>query len=249
MKCLIVDDEPLAREGLARYVAEVEFLSLAGQAHDALEAARFLRDQPVDLLFLDIQMPRLSGLEFLRTLPAGGHPRPQVVLTTAYPDHALEGFQLDVVDYLLKPVTFARFFRAAQKAHVLWNLRRAAPATDATPAAAPPSDGDDSFFIKVDQRYEQIHRREVALVEGRQNYLLLHTDRGNFLTLLTMKSAVVQLPPPAFLRVHKSFMVAVGRVEALEGNTLHVAGQKVPVGRQYRQQVVDELVNRRLWRK
>ncbi|MGB3618796.1 MAG: LytTR family DNA-binding domain-containing protein, partial [Catalinimonas sp.] len=163
--------------------------------------------------------------------------------------YALEGFQLDVLDYLLKPITFDRFFKAVVKAHDLWTLRRRADQTPAALAAAVDTPEDDSFFIKVDNRYEQVRRQEVHFVEARQNYVLLHTDRGRFLTLLTMKSAEEQLPPPAFLRVHKSYVVAAAHVDAVEGNQLHVGEHRIPVGRQYREQVAEELVNRRLWRK
>ena len=233
LQCLIVDDEPLARQGLAGYVAQVDFLTLAGETGDPTEALGMLARLPVDLLLLDIHMPRLSGIDLLKSLPDP----PLVILTTAYPSYALEGYQLDVLDYLVKPITFPRFLKAVNKARQQHQLRQGTPAP--RPAA-------DHFFIKVEQQYEKIRLDEIRYVEGMQNYVAIHTDRGRFLTLLTMKAMEEELPAPRFLRVHKSFLVATSRVDTVQRHELRIGSHAIPIGRSYRDQVMSDIVLGRL---
>ncbi len=239
IQSLVVDDEPLAREGLAEYIADIDFLSLVGMCENPIEASKFMQNQTVDLLFLDIQMPKLNGIDFLKSLQKP----PMVILTTAYPNYALEGFQLDVLDYLLKPITFQRFFKAAQKAHDYFNLLQNATQTDASAAA------EEYFFIKCENKFEKICFADIFFIEGMQNYVHIHTTEGKFLTLLTLKSMEEKLNPSAFLRVHKSYIVAVNHVKGMEGNELFVSTHRIPVSRHYKDSVVERIINGNLWKR
>lgn len=243
LRTLIVDDEPLAREGLSDYVARVDFLREIGQARDGLEALDLLKRHPADLLLLDVQMPGLSGLDLIRTL----RDRPLVILTTAHPSFAVEGFDLEVVDYLLKPITFPRFLRAVNRAQA---LRTDPPAATGTPAAVTSNTASDTaedhFFVRVDNRIERIRFDEIRYLEAMQNYVRIHTDRGAFLPLLTLKSCLAALPDERFMRVHKSFAVQLARVTAFEGNELYLGKDAVPVSRSRRGEVERRLLDGRL---
>ena len=230
INCLVIDDEPLAREGLAQYVQDLDFLHLIAQCESPLEAEAWL--EQADLIFLDVQMPKLNGIDFLKSL----RQPPLVVLTTAYPQYALEGYQLDVLDYLLKPITFDRFYQSAQKAKAQWQLRQAQP------TAAP----DDYFFIKVEHKYEKIAVSEILWVEAMQNYVMIHTPHQKHMTLLTLKSVAERLPAAQFIQTHKSFIVAKNKITSLEGNQIFVGSQMVPISRGYRDKVIDELVSQNL---
>ncbi|WP_341836286.1 LytTR family DNA-binding domain-containing protein [Chitinophaga pollutisoli] len=224
LQCLVVDDEPMARQGLREYIADVSFLEWAGECENALKAAEFLQQQPVDLLFLDIRLPRLSGLEFLRTLPH----RPLTIITTAYPDHALEGFELDVLDYLLKPVSFERFLKAVNKAKA--QLKQDAP---------------DHFYIKCEHRLEKIRLADVLFVEALQNYIAVHTLQRKYITYLTFKAVEEYLPAEQFIKVHKSYIVAASKIDSIEGNTILVGTNEVPVSRALRDEVMEKILQNR----
>lgn len=245
INCLVIDDEPLAREGLAGYVDDLDFLHLVGQCESPLEAGALLDTQKIDLIFLDVQMPKLNGIDFLKTLR---HP-PLVILTTAYPQYALEGYQLDVLDYLLKPITFDRFYQAAGKAKAQWQLQQQARASM---AAAPPSDAappaatDDHFFIKVEHKYERIAVRDIRWVEAMQNYVVIHTTQGKYMTLVTLKSVEERLPANRFIRPHKSYLVAQDKITSVEGNQIFVDQQVIPISRHYREAVIETLINQKL---
>ena len=238
IRCLIVDDEPLARECITGYVDQIDFMERVATARNPVELTNLLEIHPVDLLFLDIQMPLMTGLEYLKTAP---HP-PLVVITTAFPSYALEGFELNVVDYLLKPITFDRFLKAAHKARDYHRLLEASPPP--SPVAA---EEKNFIFIKCDHRYERIFLDQILYVESVQNYVTFHTAKGAFMTLMTLKSAEENLPAEQFIRVHKSFIVSKAKVEAVENHQLIVGGTPVPVSRNYRKSVIDELVIQNLW--
>ena len=203
LKCVVIDDEPLARECIANYVKEIDFLQLAGTGTNPVEIPRLLDEQTVDLIFLDIQMPVMNGIEFLKMTPQ----LPMVIITTAYPSYALEGFQLDVLDYLVKPITFNRFFKAVNKAKDYQQLKErfSQHSVSANTAAA------DYFFIKCDYKYERIYFDQVLFVEAMQNYVTIHTTKGKYITLLYMKNVEQQLNQNEFIRVHKSFLVAISK--------------------------------------
>jgi DNA-binding LytR/AlgR family response regulator len=245
INCLVVDDEPLAREGLADYVSELDFLHLVGQCESPLEAGTMLDQHPVDLIFLDVQMPKLNGIDFLKTL----RNPPIIILTTAYPQYALEGYQLNVLDYLLKPITFDRFYQAVNKAKAQWQLQQqAAHAAPKVSTTAPPPDEkeDDYFFVKVDQKYEKIALRDILYVEAMQNYVVIHTKQDQYMTLVTLKSVEERLSGEQFIRTHKSYLVAKDKITSVEGNQIFIAQQIIPISRHYRESVMEALINQKL---
>lgn len=245
MKCLIVDDEPLAREGLKNYVSEIDFLILIDVCENPLEASQAMHREKIDLLFLDIQMPKMNGMDFLKSLQ---NP-PIVIITTAFPSYALESFQLDVLDYLLKPITFQRFFKAVNKAKDYHDLLQKSPPPTAEIQQIAHSEKESSFFIKAENKYEKIEITEILWVEGMQNYITIYTTQGKYIALLTMKSVEEKLKSHPFLRVHKSFIVAIPKVEGMEGNELLIQGNRIPVSRNYKEEVMEKIINKRLWKK
>ena len=226
LHCLVIDDEPLAREGLREYIDHIDFLHLVGICENPLEAIQVMDANPVDLLYLDVQMPKITGLEFLRSLTDP----PLVIMTTAYPSFALEGFELNVLDYLVKPITFERFFTAAQKAKQQMALIR-----NSRPAA---NSSSNYFFIKCDGKFEKIGFAELYLIESLQNYVVLHTDRGKFTALMALKNIAAELPEDRFLQIHKSFIIALNRIENLDGNRITIGGRQVPVSRANRDTIM-----------
>jgi DNA-binding LytR/AlgR family response regulator len=236
MNCVIVDDEPLAREGMSSYVREVDFLRLTGVCENPLELTRLLDQQSVDLLFLDIQMPKMNGLDFLKTVQ---NP-PLVIVTTAYPTYAIEGFQLNVLDYLLKPITFDRFFQSVAKAKDYYQLINRGAAAGAKP---------DYFFIRCGSKYEKIHFSQILYIEGMQNYITLYTEKGKFVTLLYLKNLEENLDSRSFIRVHKSYIVSIDKIEAIEGNEIFIQSHRIPMSRNYRDEVIRRVVAGNLWDK
>ncbi|HYE54076.1 MAG TPA: LytTR family DNA-binding domain-containing protein [Chitinophagaceae bacterium] len=232
LNCIIIDDEPLARKGLREYVAEVDFLQLAGEFDNPLKATQSLGDQQVHILFLDIHMPKISGIDFLKTLQ---HP-PLVILTTAYPQYALEGFDLSVLDYLLKPVSFERFLKAVMKARDHYAARQ---------PAVPPAQKDNYIFIKSDNKLVKLDYDEIVFVEALQNYVAIHTASKKYISYLTFKSIEENLPPDRFLKVHKSYIVAVGRISSIEGNEIIAGAHHIPISRTLKDEVMDKLLKGR----
>lgn len=223
--CIITDDEPYARKGLQTYVEKTSFLDLKGQCEDAMELGEMLKQQPVDLLFLDIQMPHITGVEFLRSL----RNPPKVIFTTAFKEYAIEGFELDVLDYMLKPISQDRFDKAAQKAKDYFDLKG---------VTNPP----DYLFVKADGRLEKIIFNEVLFIEGMENYVIIHTASKKVITHSTLKSLIEKLPKQAFLQTHKSYIVAINKVGAVEGNMLYIGNHQVPISRQLRDQVLGRII-------
>lgn len=240
INCVIIDDEPLAREGIASYVREIDFLQLVATAENPIELAKLLDQHPVDLIFLDIQMPKMNGLDFLKTLQ---NP-PMVVITTAYPNHALEGFQLNVLDYLLKPITFDRFFKSVKKANDYYQLlNRSADPNVQKGATA------DYCFIRCGSKYEKILFDQILYVEGMQNYITIYTQKGKFVTLLYLKNLEENLDNTSFIRVHKSYIVSIDKIESIEGNEILIQSHRIPISRNYREQVLARVVSDKLWDK
>jgi DNA-binding LytR/AlgR family response regulator len=223
---LIVDDEFLALNLLEHYIEQVPDLALSGRFKSPLEAAQRLQEGDIQLLFLDIQMPTLSGNHLLRTLK---HP-PVTVFTTAYTDYAVEAFELNAVDYLLKPFSFERFLQAVNKAKEL--LR---------PAALPvvPQESKDYFSVKVDGKVVRIPFEEILFIEGLKEYVRIVCQDARHVTLASLKDLEELLPATNFLRVHKSFIVAKNKVQALDGNRLEIGAHKIPVSRSRREAVVE----------
>ncbi len=229
INCLVVDDEPLARKGLKEYIADIDFLYCIGEYDTALKAADQISRGEVQLLFLDIQMPKITGLEFFKTLQ---HP-PPVIFTTAYPQYALEGFEVNALDYLVKPISFERFFKAVLKAKEFYEVRE----TNHQEA-----NNTDYFFIKVDNKLEKIMFADVLFAEASQNYVLIHTTLKKYMTYLTFKSVDEYLPANKFLKVHKSYIVAASRIDTIEGNDIRIGQHHIPISRNLKDEVMARLL-------
>ncbi len=239
MNCVIVDDEPLARTGLSNYVNEVKFLNLIDAVLDPLELIEVLEKEKVDLVFLDIQMPKMSGMDFLKTQRVD----PLVIITTAFPSYALEGFEYDVVDYLLKPITFDRFFKAVSKARSLYKLKEAPVERIAEKELV------DHFFIKSENKYEKIYFQDILFIEAMQNYVMFHTSNMKHMTLLSMKQVEKELEGKGFLRVHKSYIVAKAKISQIESNSIIIGSQSIPISRNYKESVMPEILGDKLWKR
>ena len=231
LKAVIVDDEPVARKVIREYMEDISYLELAGMAENPLKADALLNGQRVDLLFLDINMPRLSGIEFLRAT-AGRANQPMVIITTAYAEYALDGFELDVVDYLVKPFSFERFLKACNRARDLYNGR-----SRVNPVVSK-SQEPDHFFVKVDNSLEKVMFDELMYVEARMNYILLHTTGRKLIVYLTLKGLLENLPADRFIQVHKSFVVNRESVKSIRGNILNLGHAEIPVSQHYQEEAM-----------
>lgn len=226
LRCLIIDDKPLAIDILADYAGKVPFLQLVATTTSPIEGLQMVRGQNIDLVFLDIQMPELTGLQFIKI--AGRQCK--IILTTAYVEYALDGYEHDVVDYLLKPIAFERFYRAAEKA-LQAILPENKPATTPLPPTEPPP---GYLFVKTEHRIQKIDLKDILFIEGLQNYIAITTPGGKVLSLQTLKKIEEQLPTNEFVRVHKSFIVSLRHISSIERGRISIGGEVVPVGDSYR---------------
>nr|WP_294790673.1 LytTR family DNA-binding domain-containing protein [uncultured Mucilaginibacter sp.] len=221
IKCLVVDDKPLAIDILVDYVRKTPFLELAATATNPIEGLSIIRNQTIDLIFLDIQMPELTGLQFMSI--AGRQCK--VILVTAYAEFALDGFENDVVDYLLKPVSFDRFYRAAEKVALALNVKNEDKAERYT---------TDYIFIKSAHRLQKIDLKDILFIEGLQNYIAVHTRSEKILSLQPLKNMESELSSSKFVRVHKSYIVAVGQISSIERSRIFIGDAVIPIGDSYR---------------
>lgn len=231
-KCVIVDDEPLARELIRGHVEKLENFEIVAECSDAMKALSILREKQVDLIFMDIQMPQITGIEFLKTLK---HP-PKVIITTAYREFALEGFELDVVDYLLKPITFERFLKSVNKYYQMNQ--------DDVQMISNPADKvqEESFiYVKENKKVVKVFLSEIRFIEGLSEYVQIYTDKRKIITKTSMALMEEKLPPQNFLRIHKSFIVAISKIEAFTANTIEVQGKELPIGRSFKNAVLGAL--------
>ena len=239
MKTLIVDDEPLALEILEEFISKVPELKLIAKCQNAIEAGEALRKNEIDLIFLDIQMPQLTGIDFVKTLT---HP-PKIIFTTAYSQYALEGFELNAVDYLLKPISFDRFLKAVNKAMVNTSSHSIAESEEL-------ESGPDFIFVKADKKLIRLKYNEIQYVEGLKDYVIIKTDTGRIITLQTMKSLEEKLPSPTFMRIHRSYIVNLEKISAVVGNMVEVIekGQPklLPIGKNYRDELEKVVEKNRL---
>lgn len=233
LSCVIIDDEPLARKGMKEYIQDVEFLRLDGEFDNPLKAIELL--QKTDLLFLDIQMPKMTGVDFVKTLSN----IPMVIFTTAYPQYAVEGFELNAVDYLVKPFSFDRFCKAVMKARRIKESAIQVPAQEVQPE-------QDYFFIKSDNKLIRIRLDEILFVEALQNYIAVHTAGKKYITYLTLHGIGDYLPPGRFIRTHKSFIVAADKIESIEGNEIRIGLHRIPISRTEKESVFRQLLPNRL---
>jgi two-component system, LytTR family, response regulator len=229
LNCLIVDDEPLARNLLVEYVKKVHYLTLVKVCSNPMEAIEALRDNAIDLLFLDIQMPDITGISLLKTLQK----KPLVILTTAYSEYAIESYELDVVDYLLKPITLERFLRAVDKANL--RLTKSAPAPDKPAPEAP----QRFVFVKDGTKLVKVKWDDILYVEGLKDYVTIHTRQQKIVTLQRLKSLEETLPPDQFIRIHNSFIVALQAIDSVHKDKVQVGAAFLPVSDSYRKPFKD----------
>ncbi|MBN8577520.1 MAG: response regulator transcription factor [Cytophagales bacterium] len=225
LNCIIIEDEPLARNLLIDYVSKVPTLQLIQAFGNPLEALEVLRTQPVDLLFLDVQMPQLTGISLLKVLQH----KPMVILTTAYSEYALVGYELDVADYLLKPVTFERFLKAIDKVSLRLTAGEAQP-TEGKSEPAP----KDFVFVKDGTKSVRVQLSEILYIEGLKDYVTIHTPGQKIVTLQRMKTLEEQLPADGFIRIHNSFIVSVKAIDVVHKNEVQIGQATLPIGDTYR---------------
>jgi DNA-binding LytR/AlgR family response regulator len=225
----VIDDEPLARKGLKEYITDIDFLNFIGEFDNPLKAEELISRGEVQLLFLDIQMPKITGLDFFKTLQSP----PPVIFTTAYPQYALEGFEVNALDYLVKPISFDRFLKSVLKAKEFYEVRE----TNSKEAVS-----TDYFFIKADNKLVKILFDEVLFVEALQNYVTIHTPAKKFMTYLTFKSVEDYLPADKFLKVHKSYIVAAAKIDTIEGSDIQIGLHHIPISRNQKDEVMNKLL-------
>lgn len=238
MNCIIIDDEPLARQGMQLLVGKTSQLTLLGSFSNAEAAGKFLSENKVDLVFLDIRMPGTSGLDFARTISA----ETLVIFTTAYADFALDSYEVDAIDYLIKPIRSERFQKAVAKALSYHDLL-AAGAAAAPPSATPT---EEYFFIKADRKFFKIEFQHILFVEGLKDYVVLYTEDQKIMTAMNIKTIHDQLPQTLFARVSKSFIVNVKKIDSFDNNTIYIQQHEIPIGNAYRSCFFDEFVARKL---
>jgi DNA-binding LytR/AlgR family response regulator len=232
LRCIILDDEPLARQGMEEYVKEVPFLHHQASFESAVTAASFLADHPVDLILLDIRMPKLTGIEFLRGLKEP----PLIIFVTAYPEYALESYELDVVDYLVKPVSLSRFQKAVQKALEVFSWRQ----------PGKPYEHADHFFLKCDHKFEKIQYRDIMFIEAMQNYCIVHMPGKKLISYITLAAMLDKLPFAQFLKVHKSYIVSLEKITAIDGNDIMIQSNAIPIGRSFKDEVMQKVIGKNL---
>lgn len=231
INCITIDDEPLARKGLKEYITDVDFLNLVGEFDSPLKATEFISRGEVQLLFLDIQMPKITGLDFFKTLQ---NP-PPVIFTTAYPQYALDGFEVNALDYLVKPISFERFLKAALRAKEFYEVREK-NLVESTTA------GTDYLFIKSDNKLVKLQYDDILFAEALQNYVVIHTKDKKYITYLTFKSVEDYLPSSLFLKTHKSYIIAAAKIESIEGNDIRIGQHHIPISRNLKDDVMEKLL-------
>ncbi len=229
IKCLVVDDEPPAREILKQHIAGVDALELTGTCANAVEAISFLKDHPVDLIFLDIQMPQLLGTNFIRTLKSP----PKVIFTTAFRKYALEGFELDAVDYLLKPISFERFLKGVNKV-----LQINFPVDHSSSNKENHREPANSFlYFRADRKMVKVFFNDILFIEALKDYIKIVTQSRTIVTKYVLTTLAELLPSDEFLRIHKSYIVAINKIESFNADTIQIAKHELPIGRLYKYDV------------
>ncbi|HWZ23233.1 MAG TPA: LytTR family DNA-binding domain-containing protein [Cytophagaceae bacterium] len=230
LKCIIIDDEPIARKVLKEFIEDIDFLELIGEAENPLKAMSLLKEHAVDIIFLDINMPKISGIDFLKNSTTTAN----VIMTTAYAEYAVEAYGLDVLDYLVKPIAFDRFLKACTKAQKICEQKK-------TVLALPQKD-DDHFFIKCDNQIEKIFYKDLLYAEAMMNYVMLHTSSKKMMVYITIKNLEEQLPSDIFVKVHKSYIVNIVKVKSIEGNILDIGDAKITISQNLRETVISKIV-------
>ncbi|MBC3758172.1 response regulator transcription factor [Hyunsoonleella sp. SJ7] len=241
INCIIVDDESLARKGLKKYVEAIDFLDLKGLCINAMQANTLLKTETIDLVFLDIEMPLISGMDFLKSL---SNP-PKVIFTTAYSEYALESFAFDVIDYLVKPISFERFLQACNKAYKVFET----PKLEIPVTSKEKKEEQDYLFVKVDHELVKINHDDILFIEGMQNYIRIYTLTTNHVVLVPLKNVFTLLPDNRFYQVHKSYVIPLDKVQAISGNQIIISQHKIPVSRNKKNEVLDILTRNKILKK
>lgn len=235
LKTIIVDDEPLAVSILEKYAAEIKEIELLATFNNAVEAASFVQNNHLDLIFLDINMPVLDGLSFLKSLDL----KPMVIMTTAHENHALESFELQAIDYLVKPIPFPRFLKSVQR---IIQLKKPKKSLNQNASET------KSIFVKIDKKkLQKIELDKIVLIESLKDYIRIKTDFGKYIIHKTLSSFTEELPTDKFIRIHRSFTVAIDRIESIEGNSIEIQGERFTIGRSYinevKSKILQDLIN------
>lgn len=234
IRCLVVDDEPLALHILEDYISKVPFLELVKSTTNPIEALTLVQEGNIDLVFLDVQMPELTGIQFLKI----SNGKTKVILTTAYSQYALEGYELDVVDYLLKPIAFDRFFKSAQKAQGIIQPNVKQPAAEPVHQIQPQQQAadfsSDFIFVKSEYKIQKVYLHQILFIEGLKDYISIFTENERIITLQNMKKMEDTLPEKHFIRVHKSYIVALNKIDSIERSRIFIGDKIIPVGDTYR---------------
>lgn len=231
IRCLVVDDEPAARDVISRYLQQLPMVQLAGECGNAIEAMNFIQNEPIDLLFLDINMPQLNGTDLLKILK---NP-PKTIFTTAHEEYALQGYELDAVDYLLKPIQFDRFLKAVQKALQLTLV------SEIHHAAGPAAAQDPFIYFRADRKMVKVLLKDILYIESMKDYVKVFTTQGQIITKLSISSLEELLPENSFIRTHRSFIVSLERVKSFTPELIEIDKAEVPIGKLYRQTVMKVL--------
>ena len=235
IRCLIIDDEPLAINVIKKFLQEFQYAELVGTCESAMEAFSYVTDNPVDLLFLDINMPTINGLDFLKSLKSP----PLVIITSAYRDYAVDGFELNVLDYLVKPISFQRFLTAMDKASSAMREKQKAE----IPVVNVQEKNKSFIFLKVDKKMVKIYLDEILYIESLKDYVRIRTVYEDLVTHQNLNSMAKILPSDNFLRIHKSYTIAIDKVKSIEGNCVEIATKLIPIGRNYRKEAKEQILN------
>lgn len=234
LSCIITDDEPVARKVLKEFIEQVPYLQLTGQFENVRKTDLFLKENKADVLLLDIQMPGITGLEYLKNATI----QPLVILTTAYPNYALEGYELNIIDYLLKPIAFDRFTKAVQKAKEYTELREAPLGNHQSPW----------LFVRSEKRIEKVELKDILYIESLGNYVNICTTGRNIIAYLTLKGIESQLPANEFIKIHQSYLVNFSKIDSIEGNHLKIGDKSLVISRNYKDELM-QMVEQKLLRR
>lgn len=232
LNCLIIDDEEMAIKVIENHLQEFPDIKVIGTFQNPMAALPVIENETIDLVFLDINMPKVSGLDFLRNIKL----KPHVIITTAYREFAVESFELNVVDYLVKPIPFARFLKAIDKVNSLIQLEKGIP-------SEPQTREQPHIFLKSNKKLVKVYLNEILFIESLKDYIKIATTVGDFMILKSITAIQEELPPEQFMRIHRSFIISIEKIKALEGNTVETANRKIPIGRNYLKDVRKVILN------
>lgn len=233
LKCLVVDDEPLAREVILSHISKIDGLELVAECDNALKAFDILKKESVDLIFLDIQMPKLTGIEFLKVL----NPKAQIIFTTAYREYALESYELNVADYLLKPISFQRFLKAVNR---VLDVQHEEASITQEPQDSLRSD-EPHIFLKADRKMVKVYLKDILYIESLKDYVRIKLPGKEVISLQKISFLEEKLPEDCFIRIHRSFIVPINKIEAFSNSAVEIGGTEIPIGRNYKDAVLEQL--------